>query len=163
MEYSFYWVLILIKCQDKLLLLNREKTPWMGMWNGIGGKKDENETAIACAIRETKEETGININKENLFDKGYICWNKDKKYQSGLHLFLYEVNELPFKGTKKTEEGILEFKDINWILKKDNVGVVPNMSICLDKLLNSKDRFLYLIKYKKNGMITKVRVTNLCL
>ena len=33
----------------------------MGMWNGVGGKIEENETPYEGIIRETFEETGIEL------------------------------------------------------------------------------------------------------
>ena len=33
----------------------------MGMWNGVGGKIEDNETPYEGIIRETLEETGIDL------------------------------------------------------------------------------------------------------
>lgn len=44
-------------------MLNREKAPIMGVWNGIGGKNEVGETADEGAIREVFEETGFKVNQ----------------------------------------------------------------------------------------------------
>ena len=49
--------LCFVKKENKILMINRNKPPFMGMWNALGGHKEENESALECAIRETAEET----------------------------------------------------------------------------------------------------------
>src|SRR3989338_9309115 len=43
-----------------------------GIRNGFGGKCEEKEDTLDCAIRETKEETGLEISKEELQRAGSI-------------------------------------------------------------------------------------------
>ncbi|MEB2281356.1 NUDIX domain-containing protein [Lysinibacillus xylanilyticus] len=45
---------------------------WMGAWNGVGGKIERNETPLAGALREIKEETGIAL--QDITYKGKITW-----------------------------------------------------------------------------------------
>ncbi|USK57773.1 NUDIX domain-containing protein (plasmid) [Cytobacillus solani] len=42
-------------------MLNREKPPIMGVWNGVGGKIEKGETSDEGALREVFEETGIRV------------------------------------------------------------------------------------------------------
>ena len=49
--------LCFVKKEDKILMINRNKPPFMGMWNALGGHLEEGETLEECAIRETEEET----------------------------------------------------------------------------------------------------------
>lgn len=44
-----------------VLLLHRSKEPHIGKWNCVGGKIQPGETPRECAIREVREETGINL------------------------------------------------------------------------------------------------------
>lgn len=53
------------------------------------GMIDENESPLVCAIRECKEETSIELNKEELYDLGEHKYNKEKN----LHLFLVYKNK----------------------------------------------------------------------
>ncbi len=48
--------LCFIRRNDELLMLNREYKPTLGLWNGVGGKIEGNETPLECVIREVKEE-----------------------------------------------------------------------------------------------------------
>jgi ADP-ribose pyrophosphatase YjhB (NUDIX family) len=43
----------------RLLLLRRNNEPFRGWWDIPGGFCDAEEHPLACAVRETKEETGI--------------------------------------------------------------------------------------------------------
>lgn len=50
-----------ITCGDYVLLIKRGKEPGKGMFALPGGFVEENETLQQAAIRETKEETGIDL------------------------------------------------------------------------------------------------------
>jgi predicted NUDIX family NTP pyrophosphohydrolase len=53
------------------------------------GLLDDGEVPIDCAIRECKEETSIDLQKEKLVDLGLFKYNKEKN----LHLFFTEVKK----------------------------------------------------------------------
>ena len=44
---------------DQILLLQRRKPPFVGLWTGPGGKLEPGEAPYQCAIRELREETGL--------------------------------------------------------------------------------------------------------
>ncbi|OYT32418.1 hypothetical protein B6U93_01960, partial [Candidatus Woesearchaeota archaeon ex4484_78] len=48
-----------IKNKERICLLKRVKRPYQGYWGMIGGKLRMNESIKDCALRETKEETGL--------------------------------------------------------------------------------------------------------
>ena len=60
-DCMYKYTICFIRKSDKILLLNRNKKPNMGMWNGVGGKIEDNETPYEGIIRETLEETGIDL------------------------------------------------------------------------------------------------------
>jgi 8-oxo-dGTP diphosphatase len=45
----------------QILLVKRDTVPFKGYWALPGGRKDSGETTQQTAIREVKEETGINV------------------------------------------------------------------------------------------------------
>ncbi|MDD4304835.1 MAG: NUDIX domain-containing protein [Patescibacteria group bacterium] len=61
----------------------------VGKWNGVGGKPEGNETITSTAIREAKEEIGVNI-KESDLEK--VCefkfFFKDGKNNQEVSVFL---------------------------------------------------------------------------
>lgn len=57
--------MILIR-DSELLMIQRATTGWMdGFWSLPAGSLDPNEDVLSAVIRETKEEVGVDINKEN--------------------------------------------------------------------------------------------------
>ncbi len=97
-----------IKKDGKTLMLYRNKKEndyHEGKWNGIGGKFELSETPEECAIREIKEETGLDVKDPEL--KGMITFplfdGKDDWY-----VFLFIVNN--FSGELiDSPEGKLEW------------------------------------------------------
>ena len=57
----YRYTICLIRQADQWLLLNRQKQPAMGMWNGVGGKIEPGESPAESVIRETFEETGLTL------------------------------------------------------------------------------------------------------
>lgn len=49
------------KCTIKVLLVKRGNEPFKGKWALPGGFLNEDETAEECALRELKEETGLDL------------------------------------------------------------------------------------------------------
>jgi 8-oxo-dGTP diphosphatase len=47
--------------RDKVLLVQRARAPWLGLWSLPGGRLAPGETAEQCAAREVREETGLSI------------------------------------------------------------------------------------------------------
>lgn len=67
--------LLYVMDDDKTLMLyrnKREKDYHKGKWNGLGGKFEPKESPEECAIRELKEESGLNA--KNLILKGHITF-----------------------------------------------------------------------------------------
>lgn len=52
----------------RLLLVKRNERPSKGMWSFPGGAVELGETTAEAAVRETREETGLDIVIERLFD-----------------------------------------------------------------------------------------------
>lgn len=59
---------VIINSKNEVLLQKRSKFKRTnpGVWGVCGGKIDYGETPVDAGVRETFEEIGININKENL-------------------------------------------------------------------------------------------------
>lgn len=56
-------VILVFRQGDQVALLHRQNTNWMnGHWGVVGGKVDVGESAIHAAMREAKEEVGVNVN-----------------------------------------------------------------------------------------------------
>src|SRR4051794_3713044 len=99
------YTICFIRRKNEILLLNRNKKPNMGMWNGVGGKIEKNESAYESIIRETFEETGIRL--DHAVYAGNVTW-KSNRDTSGMYVFTADLREeYDFFTPLKTEEGIL--------------------------------------------------------
>lgn len=96
--------LCVIYKDDKILLAMKKKGFGAGKWNGPGGKfKEEDRNILNTAIRETKEEIGIepsNIEKIGVISF-YFPHNKD--WDQDVHLFFVK----DWKGKLKESEEML--------------------------------------------------------
>ncbi|CAH2350288.1 hypothetical protein CLIB1423_01S06700 [[Candida] railenensis] len=141
-----------IRCVEtnQVLLLNRQKAPWMGRWNGVGGKLDPNESPYDCIVRETLEETGLEL--PQYVARGVLTWETDGVDVGGGYLFTADVSKemVANYATPKVfcHEGILDWKLLDWILNKDNVGIVDNIRLVMDNLFEAKENDIFKTKYR---------------
>ncbi|WJH35840.1 hypothetical protein N6H14_07930 [Paenibacillus sp. CC-CFT747] len=72
-------------------------------------------------------------------DKGCVTWTVDGASRGGMYLYLVEVEEdLPYATPLGTAEGILDWKDIAWILHPENKGIAHNVPYFLPFLLEEE-------------------------
>ncbi|MFD2444779.1 NUDIX domain-containing protein [Bacillus sp. CGMCC 1.16607] len=146
------YTICFIRRNDTILLLNRNKKPNMGLWNGVGGKIEANESPFDAIIREAREETGISLDK--VIYAGDVIW-KSEAGESGMYVFMAELPEGIMIDTPiQMEEGILDWKEIDWILNPNNHGVVSNIQLFLPKMLRGEYGLEHQFFYE-NGHITE--------
>jgi 8-oxo-dGTP diphosphatase len=59
---------IAVLSQNKVLLVRRKRAPSAGLWSLPGGKIENGENPREAALRELKEETGIEADVEGVLD-----------------------------------------------------------------------------------------------
>ncbi|MDU5229903.1 MAG: NUDIX domain-containing protein [Anaerococcus sp.] len=109
---------------NKVVILDKVKKEG---WEGLtfpGGKIEINESLEAAAIREAKEETGLDI--KNLKFVGFITWLGKEYKDLGL---LYETSDYTGKLIPENREGHLAWIDYEEFKKMDG------MSLSMDKIL----------------------------
>lgn len=104
------------KENKKTLMLHRIKKNsdiHKGKWNGVGGKFEGCESPEECAIRETKEETGLDISELKL--KGILTF-PNFLFGDDWIVFVYDANK--FSGELiECNEGNLEWIEDSKILE----------------------------------------------
>ena len=107
------------------------------MWECVGGAVLQGENSIDGAIRETKEEVGINLSKE----KGNLIFSKvrdtinGKRFNDIMDVWLFEYNGEIDLNNATTDE----VKDSRWMNKNeikslfDNKQLVPTLSYFFDE------------------------------
>lgn len=64
--------LVYVRRDGRTLMLRKARGHQRGKWNGLGGKAEPGEMPEACAIREVREESGLEI--EELAYRGMIVF-----------------------------------------------------------------------------------------
>ncbi|MEM8550248.1 MAG: NUDIX domain-containing protein [Verrucomicrobiota bacterium] len=94
----------------ELLLIERRKVPNMGCWSPIGGKleMDCGESPFECAIREAKEEAGMELTEGDLHLFGMVS---EKGYEGTGHwlMFLFDIKKPLTYLPETIDEGRMAF------------------------------------------------------
>ena len=103
-------VVVFNKSLDKGLFCIRAKQPYKGMYNFVGGKAEEGETAEEAAYRELFEETGISREDIKL------------DYFMDLTYYKYENYISVFYGILEKEVTLVEEKNkLEWVDLDENL------------------------------------------
>ncbi|MGT2910917.1 NUDIX hydrolase [Streptococcus cameli] len=131
------------------LMLHRNKKPndvHAGKWIGVGGKIEAGETPEECAIREIKEETGLDVKALSL--KGIITFPEFTP-DNDWYTYVFKVTD--FEGEViDCEEGTLE-----WVPYKD-IRDLPTWEgdyVFMKWLLENKSFFSAKFAYKGDTLI----------
>lgn len=95
--------------------VKKENDMHYGKWNGLGGKLDPGETPEECAIREIREESGLQVTKPTL--KGVLTFPAFAK-EEDWYAFVFLVQDFEGELTE-SPEGDLEWIDDRQLLSLD--------------------------------------------
>ena len=94
---------IVFSADGKVLLIERGNEPCKGKWAFPGGFMNIDETAEAAAVRELREETGIELDECDIFQVGaYSTVDRDPRERVVTIAFFAEV-ERPMKVTGRDD------------------------------------------------------------
>ena len=98
-------IMIENKSTGKVLVLDRVASSWAGL-TFPGGHVEWGESFLASAVREAKEETGLDVKK--LMPCGVVHWANKRGGETYLE-FLYKTNDFYGVITEKTVEGSVKW------------------------------------------------------
>lgn len=119
-----------------------------GYWIGIGGKKEAGETIRECALREVKEETGLEV--KDLQFQGRVYFRQDA-YREVISVY---TASLWTGSVQQDPEGTL-----GWIREEDvmKLHLWPGDRIFLERMLKKDVPFFYHMVYDAQGQLVEVK------
>ena len=100
--------------EEQVLMIHRnKKDEHHGLWLAPGGKVEPNEAPYETAIRETLEETGLQIKDHELRAVLSFPDNGDSPFGEEWHIFVFYSNSFSGNLSKNCPEG-----DLEWVPKK---------------------------------------------
>lgn len=146
-----YTTLCYIIKDDSCLMLHRtkkENDQSHDKWLGIGGKFEDRESPEDCAIREIKEETGLDVTSYRY--RGIVTFLSDEWETEYMHLFT--VNE--FEGELiECDEGDLEWIELKDLLK---LPMWEGDKIFLNLLASDEPFFSLKLEYVGDKLLSAV-------
>lgn len=96
--------------EDRVLLMQRNREPNLGLWSPPGGKVKTHlgESPYDCAIREAQEETGVRLQLNQIHLAGFLS-EEAYEQSSHWHIFLFEIKQRLTVTPPAHEEGRFKF------------------------------------------------------
>ena len=142
-----------VKKGNKYLLLHRNpaKRIMPNIWMAPGGHREFNEGLFACARREIREETGLEITNIQIKATGN-AYIKDIDQEFFFHMLVADYASGELKSNE--EDGTLEWLTKKEILKLDNL--LPELKNVLPHILsNTKNTISYTAFYETGTMMSE--------
>jgi 8-oxo-dGTP diphosphatase len=103
-------------------------------------------------LRETFEETGIELTDAEY--KGTVTWEVDGVFTGKMFMFVADVpDDLEYRTPRNVEEGILDWKEIGWILSEGNFGVGEAIPQFLPTILDRRECYAHTCVLKNNKLV----------
>ena len=102
----------ILRHKQSFMLLKRNKEPYRGMFLPVGGKVDPFESPRNAAVRETREETGLKVDRIKFC--GTLVETSPREYNWMSFIYLYDIDHIP---PPASDEGVLEWVSFDQLLE----------------------------------------------
>lgn len=129
---SLVIVLCVIVHEGDILLLRRNKPPYRGFWSLPGGKMHFGESVTAAALREGREETGLDLSFTGLL--GVATEEiRDPAGEESAHFVLFVTHLAPgHRDARSSAEGELRWMPLETL---DAIEMIPSDRIMVRRFL----------------------------
>ena len=149
-RYRIGALLYFADSEGRVLLIQRRKQPNLGLWCAVGGKLEmpAGESPFECAVREAKEEVGVDLSAEDL---ALRCILAEKDYEATGHwlMFVFEVVKALQALPVGIEEGCFRF------FEPEELGelAMPEMDRCilLERILGDSPDSLHVLRAERGA------------
>lgn|SRR3989338_7389424 len=124
-----------LRHKDRILILKRSSKvgSFRGCWAGISGSIEEGENPLECAVREIKEEAGLQESDITLVSEGKVIRAEKGEVAWIVRPFLFEA---------KSDDITIDWEhdEYKWILPEDikKFNAVPRLEEMLESVLHAR-------------------------
>ena len=116
-------VLIYARCEEEVLFVHRNSPDrpgdyHAGLWNGLGGKLELDESPLDAAVRELEEESGLSLSRERFRPLGVLSFPNFKPHKNEdwwVTVFEAEVSRAERQRPVSGPEGSLHWVPIDQV------------------------------------------------
>jgi len=134
---------------NKICFIKRNKRPYKDYWGMVGGKMVIGESIQETAVREAKEETGLDVEFDSIKTVLQEHVKENNQIKHSFLLFLVKLKALN-EETQNTEEGEVKWFDLN-NLKSEKI--IPSDSWMIEKFFNKSIDIPAMVMEEKDGEI----------
>ncbi len=155
-------VTIFLHHQNKFLFIrkNKDRKVDAGRLNGVGGKVEPDEDFLTAAIRETKEETGIEVGEDEMKFCGLLRTTGGYPVDWLVGFFLVEVDSFELPIGDKCREGVFRWMSPQEF-KENDKPVVDDLNYLFPDYLIKDETFFAQADINSEEKIVRFNVKTL--
>ena len=125
-------VLCILRHRDAVLLIEgARRKRWAGKLQGIGGGVQPGENPVRAAVREIREETGLQLSADDVQVKGVV---HSQRFYGESKLMIVVVARAPHRRVRGGDEGTLRWVPLRAVSRAPNL--IPDLYTLIPRVLS---------------------------